>query len=306
MSNQPVAPNAGSPNDVAPNPVGRLRSLLFASAVRPEMVAKMPRSGTDGLVIDNEDATPAANKAEGRIQAFKLAQDFAASAAESGTDGAPQVFVRVNAVASEWFAQDVAQGLHPSIAGVVVPKIETLADMEAVGSALDAADLSHIGIVVGLETALGVADARPLLAHPRAVAGYFGAEDFVVDMGGVRTRSNDEVHYARSQVALAGRLAGIPVLDQVVADFGDNERFAEETAEARAMGYRGKLCIHPKQVTIANEGFVPSATEVERAERLLATYAEAQAKGLGAIAFEGQMIDEPLASQARQLLELAE
>lgn len=283
---------------IAPNPVSRLRSLLFASAVRPDMVAKMPRTGADGVVIDNEDATPAAKKAEGRLEAMRLAAKL--------EPADTQVFVRINAVASEWFSNDVKLGLHPSIAGVVVPKVETLADMETVGAALDAADLSHVGIVVGLETALGVADARVLLGHERAIAGYFGAEDFIVDMGGVRTRSNAEVHYARSHVAIAGRLAGIPVLDQVVADFGDNERFSEETADARAMGYRGKLCIHPKQVSIANEGFIPSEDEVDRARRLLETYAKAQADGLGAVAFEGQMIDEPLASQARQLLALAD
>jgi citrate lyase subunit beta/citryl-CoA lyase len=72
------------------------------------------------------------------------------------------------------------------------------------------------------------------------------------------------------------------------------------------MGYRGKLCIHPKQVAIANNGFVPSAEELDRATRLLATYGAALAKGHGAVAFEGQMIDEPLAAQARQLLALGD
>lgn len=266
------------------------------------MVRKMPRTGTDGFVIDNEDATPAANKAEGRVQAMELAAEFALSRTETS----PQVFVRVNAVASEWFDDDIKLGLHTSIAGVVVPKVETLEHMDTVAAALDAAKLPHVGVVVGLETALGVADARILLGHPRAVAGYFGAEDFIVDMGGVRTPGNDEVHYARSQVAIAGRIAGTPVIDQIVADFGDNDRFTRETAEARALGYRGKLCIHPKQVTFANDGFVPSAEEIDRARRLLDTYAQAQAKGLGAVAFDGQMIDEPLASQARQLLALAD
>ncbi len=282
-------------------PVSKLRSLLFAASVRPDLVVKMPRTGTDGIVIDNEDATPADKKSAGRIQAMDLAADLAADDAMT-----TQVFVRVNAVASEWFEDDISVGLHPSLAGVVVPKVETVEHMETIGAALTAAGLDHLGIFVGLETALGVADARQLLAHPLAIAGYFGAEDFVVDMGGIRTTSNDEVAYARSQVALAGRLAGIPVLDQIVADFTDDERFTKETAEARAMGYRGKLCIHPKQVAIANNGFVPSAEELDRATRLLATYDQALAVGHGAVAFEGQMIDEPLAAQARQLLALEE
>ena len=297
MTGSTETPNSPRPT----NQVAKLRSLLFAASVRPDLVAKMPRTGTDGIVIDNEDATPADKKSAGRIQAMGLAANFAADEAVT-----TQVFVRVNAVASEWFEDDVRVGLHPSLAGVVVPKVETLEHMEAIAAALAAAGLQHLGVFVGLETALGVADARQLLAHPLAIAGYFGAEDFVVDMGGTRTASNNEVAYARSQVALAGRLAGIPVLDQIVADFTDDKRFARETAEARALGYRGKLCIHPKQVAIANEGFVPSAEELDRATRLLAIYGAALAKGHGAVAFEGQMIDEPLAAQARQLLALSD
>jgi citrate lyase subunit beta/citryl-CoA lyase len=144
------------------------------------------------------------------------------------------------------------------------------------------------------------------LAHPRVVAGYFGAEDFIADMGGVRTASNDEVATARSMVALAGRLAGVPVLDQVVTDFGDLDRFSSECASARALGYAGKLCIHPGQVTVANEGFVPSADEVARARALLAAYEGASARGVAAIDFEGQMVDEPLAAQARRVIALAD
>ena len=161
-------------------------------------------------------------------------------------------------------------------------------------------------MLAGLETALGVADARSLLAHPRVVAGYFGAEDFIADMGGVRTDDNGEVLYARSAVALAGRLAGAPVLDQVVTDFRNDERFSCEAAEARALGYGGKLCIHPGQVAIANEAFVPTANEVDRAKRLLVAYETASAAGVAAIDFEGQMVDEPLATQARRVIALAD
>lgn len=284
---------------LSPNPITRLRSLLFASSVRPDLVVKMPRTGADGIVIDNEDATPANKKSAGRIQALGQAANFAADDAVS-----TQVFVRVNAVASEWFEDDIRIGLHPSLAGVLVPKVETVEHMETIGTALASAGLGHLGVFVGLETARGVADARQLLGHRLAIAGYFGAEDFVVDMGGVRTASNNEVSYARSHVALAGRLAGVPVVDQIVADFGDDDRCVRETAEARAMGYRGKLCIHPRQVAIVNEGFIPSKEEVSRASRLLALYEQALAAGHGAVAFEGQMIDEPLAAQARQLLAL--
>lgn len=278
-------------------PVGRLRSLLFAPAVRPDFVAKLADRGADAVVIDCEDATPPGAKPEGRANARAAAPGLATRC---------QVMVRVNAVSTEWFADDVTGALVPELAAVVVPKVETVAGLDRVAAALDAAGLTELGVVAGIETALGVADARQLLAHSRVVAAYFGAEDFVADMGGVRTTGNHEVIYARQAVALAGRLAGIPVLDQVVADFRDSARFAAEAAEARAIGYAGKLCIHPSQVPLANAAWTPTPDEVERARRLLAAYEQASGRGVAAIDFEGQMVDEPLAAQARRVLALAD
>ncbi|MGA1746944.1 MAG: HpcH/HpaI aldolase/citrate lyase family protein [Ilumatobacteraceae bacterium] len=276
--------------------LGRLRSLLFAPAVRPDFIAKLPERGADAVVVDCEDATPPGAKQEARDNVRALVPELSTRCT---------VTVRVNAVASEWFADDIA-ALVPEAAAVVLPKIDSVDAMDTVARALDAAGLASVGVIAGIETALGVADARAVLRHPRIVAAYFGAEDFIADMGGVRTASNDEVLFARSAVALAGRLAGVPVLDQVVTDFRDDDRFNRECAEARALGYSGKLCIHPGQVTIANTAFVPSAEEVDRARRMLDAYAAASAAGVSAIDFEGQMVDEPLAAQARRVLLLAE
>ena len=278
-----------------PTPIGRLRSLLFAPAVRPDFLARLPERGADAVVIDCEDATPAHAKQEARAVARTMAPQLTAGC---------RVTVRVNAVPTAWFVDDVHHALTPALTAVVVPKVETTAGLATVAAELDAAGLEELGVVAGIETALGVADARTLLDHPRVVAAYFGAEDFVADMGGVRTASNGEVHHARSVVALAGRLAGIPVLDQIVADFRDDARFEAEAAEARAMGYAGKMCIHPRQVPIANRSFVPTAAEVDRARRLLAAYEAASASGVAAIDFEGQMVDEPLAAQARRIVGL--
>ena len=277
--------------------IGRVRSLLFAPAVRPDFIGKLPQRGADAVVIDCEDATPANAKVEGRANARALAPALV----EAGC----QVTVRVNALTTPWFADDIRDGLLEGLAAVVVPKIDSVAGLDEVAAALDAAGFPRLGVIAGIETALGVADARVVLAHPRVVAAYFGAEDFIADMGGVRTPGNAEVAYARSAVALAGRLAGVPVIDQVVTDLRDGERFTAEATQARALGYAGKLCIHPSQVALSNAAFVPSAEEVDRAERLLAAYQRATATGIAAIDFEGQMVDEPLAAQARRVLTLA-
>lgn len=277
--------------------IGRMRSMLFAPAVRPDFVARLAEREADAVVIDCEDATPPDAKATGRANARALAPALAATC---------QVTVRVNSPATEWFIDDLRDGLCAELAAVVVPKIETIPDLDRVARELATAGFGDLGVVAGIETALGVADARALLAHPQVVAAYFGAEDFIADMGGVRTSTNHEVAFARSAVALAGRLAGVPVLDQVVTDFRDDERFVREASEARALGYAGKLCIHPGQVALANGAFVPSAAEVDRARRLLEAYESAAAAGIAAIDFEGQMVDAPLAAQARRVLALAD
>lgn len=274
-----------------------MRSLLFVPAVRPDFIAKLPGRDADAVVIDCEDATPANAKAEARRNARELTPGLI----EQGC----AVVVRINAVDTEWFSDDVAKALSPSLAAVIVPKAESVEGLDRVATALAAAGLPNLGVLAGIETALGVADARVVLDHPIVVAGYFGAEDFIADVGGVRTPGNAEVAYARSAVALAARLARVPLLDQIVTDFRDSKRFTHEAAEARALGYSGKLCIHPNQVDLANSAWTPTEAEIDRARRLVAAYEEATARGIAAIDFEGQMVDEPLATQARRILTLA-
>ena len=213
------------------------------------------------------------------------------------------IFVRVNAVDTEWFEGDMAEALVPELTGVVVPMLESAAAVELVAQRLE--PIGPLGVMAGLETVAGVEYAAEVL-RPPVIAAYFGAEDYVVDLGGVRTPENTEVHYARSRVAVACRLAGVLALDQVVVRLRDEEVFTADARQGRALGYKGKLCIHPAQVPWANRVFTPSPEEVDRARRMLALYTETQRTGAGAVSFEGQMVDEPLARQARALLAAAD
>ena len=275
----------------------RLRSLLFAPASRPDMCAKLPRSGPDGVVLDLEDAVAPTAKAEARGQARATAAELRRQHPDLA------IFVRVNPPDTEWFAADVGHSLAEELTGVVVPKLESAAQVEMVQQALAQAGRDHLRLLAGIETAAGVVRAADVLGHPRVEIAYFGAEDFITDMGGIRTDDGFEVFYARSQVALAARLAGVPLLDQVVTAFGDDERFVADAAVGRSIGYSGKLCIHPAQVPLANQCFSPSPEERDRARALLAVWDEAQARGEASVAFEGQMVDEPLARRARALLD---
>jgi citrate lyase subunit beta/citryl-CoA lyase len=265
-----------------------MRSLLFAGATRPDLVAKLGRSGPDAVAIDLEDAVPPEAKQEARAALPGLV------ASVSG----PRVFVRVNGPATDLFEADLVAAAPLPIDGVVVPETESADDLDRARSVLG----EEKDLIAGLESARGVADAREILADASPAVAYFGAEDYIADVGGRRTAIGKEVLYARSEVALAARLAGVPTLDQVVVDFRDEVAFERDAETGRAIGYRGKLCIHPAQVPVANRVFGASAAEVERARALLAAWEEGAAKGIAAVEFEGRMVDGPALRMARDTI----
>ena len=151
-------------------------------------------------------------------------------------------------------------------------------------------------IVVGIETARGVADSRALLGSA-VDAAYFGAEDYIADVGGARTDGGAEVLYARSQVLLAARLGGVAAIDQAVMAVRDDERFITDARDGAALGYTGKICVHPRQVELAHEVFTPTEAQVEHAEAVLRV---AAAGGVGTV--DGQMVDDVHVRMARQVL----
>lgn len=272
-----------------------LRSVLFAPGNRADVVRKLPRSRPDAAIIDLEDAVPAGEKEAARAVARMVAAELAQSHPRL------RLFVRINAADTPWFDDDVARALVPTLAGVVLPKYERPEQLEKLAAALRAHGLGHLSVIAGIETATGVDRVGDLL-HGPVIAAYFGAEDFIVDMGGERTPENLEVLYARSRVAVAARVAGVAALDQVVVDIRDEARFLADAAQARALGYCGKLCIHPAQVPLARQSFTPGPGEVERARRMLDAYDRTATAGRGVIAFEGQMIDQPMIARARAVL----
>lgn len=249
------------------------RSLLFMPGSRPDMVAKIPRFAPDAAVVDLEDAVPA----DGKLAARRAAVD-----ALAGHDrGHAAVLVRVNPPGSAWFADDLAAVAGLRGVGVVLPKCERRADLGRVRERLG----PDVPVVAGLETVRGVADCRELLAGgPDAV--YFGAEDYIADIGGRRTDAGLEVLYARSQVRAAAALSQVPAIDQAVVAIRDDERFLADAAAGRDIGYTGKICVHPRQVALAHQVFTPTQEEVRHARAVL----RAAAEGAGEV--DGQMVDD--------------
>jgi citrate lyase subunit beta / citryl-CoA lyase len=268
----------------------RARSMLFMPGNRPDMIAKIPRFAPDLAVADLEDAVAADAKQEARPAAAAAIDALAAAGGGPST-----ILIRVNPVGSPWFADDVAAAAGCAAAGLVVPKLEGQHQVDQIRQVMAEHSWLDGLLVAGLETALGVADARSLLA--RGVSGvYFGAEDYVADIGGRRSRDGDEVLYARSQVLLAAHLAGIPAIDQIVADFADDEQFLADARAGQNLGYQGKMCIHPRQVPLAHQVFTPTDAEIAHAREVLG----AGQAGVGVV--DGQMIDDVHVRMARTVM----
>ncbi len=270
-----------------------IRSLLFAPANRLDMIKKFPKYPADAVAIDLEDGTPENEKAAARdrlpdVVAFLKKQHFKG-----------MIFVRINGSRSEHVQADLAVVRRISIDGLVVPKLESAADLQ-----MSSGSVPIIGIV---ETARGVVNVENLVAPAQTnlVALAFGAEDFITDVGGRRTSDGLEVLYARSRVILAARLGGLQALDQVFAGIRDDAAFRRDAHFGRQLGYGGKMCITPRQVEIANDVFSPSSEEIDRSRRLIQAYEAAQMQGKGTIEFEGNMVDEPLLKRARAVLQAA-
>lgn len=272
------------------------RSLLFVPATRPDMVAKVERVHPDAVVLDWEDAVAPSEKEGARVTAAETL-----SAARPGADA---VLIRINAPGTPWYDGDVAAVAAlvtaGQVDGVLLPKYEQVSQLTALRSALvrgnrGQGDDIRARVVVGLESGLGVADARELLAAGPDSA-YFGAEDYIADIGGRRTAGGLEVLYARSRVALAASLTGVASLDQVVTAVTDAEAFRADARQGLELGYRGKICLHPTQVTLAHEVFTPTEDEVAHAEKVLA----AGESGVGLV--DGQMVDAVHLTLARAVL----
>ncbi len=258
------------------------RSLLFVPGNRPERFAKACASGADAIIVDLEDAVPPGEKTTAR------------AAVRAWLSPAHPVLLRINAVDTEWFAEDAQLCRRPGAAGVVLPKAESPADIEAL-AAVGGAGLRILPLI---ESARGFADAQAIAGTRGVQRLIFGTIDFQLDLG--MSAGEDELLPFRTQLALVSRVAGLePPVDGVTVAIDDVAMLAADTARARRLGFGGKLCIHPRQVDPVNAGFAPTPAEIAWARRVL----EAAARAAGAaVAVDGKMVDRPVILKAESIL----
>ena len=280
------------------------RSCLVVPAV-PRMLAKLDRLRADELVIDLEDAVPAADKGEARERAV--------AALDALGEAQPAIAVRINPVGSEWWEADIEalNGAGRAPGSVVVPKVEGRAGAAAVEDALGqlGAGAEGIGIQALIETAAGIALVDELAgSSPRLQALIIGYADLAASLGRSAEAAADPKAWAplQDRVLVAARAAGVQAIDGPHLGVEDGPPFRGEAAHARALGFDGKWAIHPRQVPALEEIFSPTEEETARAKRIVEQLERAEGGGEGALALDGEMIDEASRKHARRVLAMAE
>jgi citrate lyase subunit beta/citryl-CoA lyase len=274
-----------------------LRSILFVPGTRPERFAKAIASGADAVVLDLEDAVEPTRKAEAR-------EHIGQFVAGLGPDTRAAVLVRINAPGSPWIDDDVdwMRGIGTFVDAVVLPKVEIAAAIEGVADATPERRVLPL-----IETAPGVLNAGEILrADTEIPAVLFGAEDLTAELGIPRTLGGEELLYARCQVVIAAATIGADPIDAVWVHLTDTEGLRKDAERAKALGFRGKMAIHPDQVRTINDVFSPTADEIAAARKLVEADDEARAGGFGVFKLDEQMVDAPIIRRARKTLELAE
>lgn len=277
-----------------------VRSLLFTPGNRPERFGKACATAADGFIADLEDAVGPADKGSARTGVMEWLRT---RQGVMGTDFL--VCLRINSIYTHEGLRDLAALTDAAQAGfapdvLLLPKVESAEEVALVARHLQASGkaggrvalMALIESARGLEQAMRIADATPMV---QAIA--FGGVDLAADLRA--SFAWETLLAGRSRVVQAAAAAGIGVMDVPYLDIQDEAGLAAECARVRALGFNGKLAIHPRQVDGINAGFVPSADEIEHAHGVAAAYAAAAG---GACTYRGKMVDEPVMIAVRRIL----
>lgn len=276
----------------------RTRSWMFVPGNRQRFIDKaMDEVPVDVVILDLEDGVPPAEKPDARrLVNQSLRRDRAR----------PRRFVRVNAVGSRWFDEDIQSLEASEFDGLCLPKVES---PEEVVHALDqvGARQNEVGILAAIESARGLTNAAAIAAsHEQMVGLMFGAEDFALDLG-IGTRREGEAKdfvYARSAIVVAAASAHRISIDGVYPNLEDLAGLEAEVRQAKQLGFSGKSTFNPRQLDVINEMFNPSDDEIGFARQVVSAFESAQARGDGSVAVRGQLVDLPVVARARRMLEL--
>jgi citrate lyase subunit beta/citryl-CoA lyase len=286
------------------------RTLLFAPGSRAELLTKAQLGAADAMIFDLEDSVPLNAKEEAR----KNVQQALALGLKK------PMYLRISNPRAGDYLADLGVLTNQSlvnVAGVALPKADDAQDIETVSNALQEIEIKA-GVAVGslsilpmIETCLGLRNSFDIAKSSKRVSGMALASaeegDFMVDLGGRWTPRSLALNYPRSKLVVDSRAAGLEwIVDGVFMNLKDTQMLREECLIARELGFVGKMAIHPTQVDVMHEVFSPSAEEIEYARGMIAAFREGEARGVGAVKYQGMMVDYANVRLAERTLALVE
>ncbi|MGW8316095.1 MAG: aldolase/citrate lyase family protein [Bacteroidales bacterium] len=276
-------------------------SRLYLPGNTPSLMINAGIHRPDGIILDLEDSVAPDKKEEARILVRNalLQVDFY---------GAERM-VRINQLPAG--LKDLEEIVPHFVQLILIPKCEGPDEVQQVDETIrallkEAGQERKIWLMPIIESALGVEHAFQIaVSSERVVALAIGLEDYTADLGVRRTQEGEESFYARTRIVNACKAAGIQPIDSVFSDVEDMEGLLVTAKRSRALGFEGMGCIHPRQIRVIHEGFCPDLEEIERAERIVEAFREAEKKGLGVTTLGSKMIDPPVVKRAQQVLQMA-
>ncbi|HLZ43962.1 MAG TPA: aldolase/citrate lyase family protein [Candidatus Sulfotelmatobacter sp.] len=288
-----------------PNPSSRdrlRRSRLYVPGSEPKYFINAALHGADGIILDLEDSVHVNQKDAARLLVRNALRAVDFSHCER--------MVRINQFPLG--LEDLDEVVPESPDLILIPKVENPKQVLTAHSRITEIKADYgitrpIWLMPILESALGIENAFAIAqASEQIVALTIGLEDYTADLGVVKTSAGTESLYARQRVVNAARAAGVQAIDSVFADVGDLEALRQWAANSRALGFEGMGCVHPTQIAVIHEAFAPTCAEIERAQRIVMAYNEAQQKGLGVVSLGSKMIDPPVVQRALKLIARAQ
>ena len=276
------------------------RSVLYMPGANERALEKAKGLDADALILDLEDAVAPDAKAEARARVCGLVLE--------GAYGTKEVAIRVNGLATEWHAADIAAAAAAGPAAVVVPKVDSVDDVRRIEEGLEAGGApAATKIWAMVETPVAMLHAEEIAAaSDRLTVLVMGTNDLAKELHAVQVPGREPLLTALSIAVLAARATGKVILDGVYNDIKDEAGFEAECLQGRQMGFDGKTLIHPSQLEPANRIWAPTAEAVEDAAALIATFEEAIAAGKGVVTHNGRMIENLHVDNARRILAVAD
>ncbi|WP_053942561.1 aldolase/citrate lyase family protein [Kallipyga gabonensis] len=280
------------------------RTMMFLNTQKASLVKDPYVYGPDCVILDLEDAVSQSEKDSARIQLYNTLKylDY----------GEVEKWVRINALDTEYFKEDIRAAVAGGCDGIRIPMCETARDVQVVEKLVEEAEeefgleKGSVLLMAALETPLSIINCYEICTSSDRLMGVaLSGGDFARTMQATTTKTGEEYFYARSAIVVAARAAGVMCFDTVFTDLDDMENLRKETQMIKNMGFDGKSIVNPRQIEVIHDVFTPSEADIASAEHIILGVKEAQAQGIGVLTVDGKMVDIAHVEGAKRTLKLA-